>query len=176
MSPLFYNIFSQGIIDMNRNGSSANFFSYVCNGKKIKELFTSTLNKITSTVRCASFIIVVLNAKLARLTAAQANKKSEESAVFLLVETHKHVTSIAVLRKKRPFSSYPAVKHSKHSKFAITDIREKPVNVFLLFNAGVELSLRNNFENSGSFAKVSAPVQNCNSLILSMCNCLLFLL
>ena len=24
----------QGIIDMNRNGNSANFFSYVCNGKK----------------------------------------------------------------------------------------------------------------------------------------------
>ena len=82
MSPLFYNIFSQGIIDMNRNGSSANFFSYDCNGKKIKELFTSTLNKITSTVRCASFIIVVLNAKLARLTAAHANEKSEESGVF----------------------------------------------------------------------------------------------
>ena len=29
----------QGIIDMNRNGNSANFFSYVCNDKKIKELF-----------------------------------------------------------------------------------------------------------------------------------------
>ena len=26
----------QGIIDMNRNGNSANFFSYVCNGKKVK--------------------------------------------------------------------------------------------------------------------------------------------
>ena len=24
----------QGIIDINRNGNSANFFSYVCNGKK----------------------------------------------------------------------------------------------------------------------------------------------
>ena len=26
----------QGIIDMNRNGNSANFFSYVRNGKKVK--------------------------------------------------------------------------------------------------------------------------------------------
>ena len=28
----------------------------------------------------------------------------------------------------RRFSGYPAVKHTKHSKFAITDIREKPVD------------------------------------------------
>ena len=27
---------NQGIIDMNRNGNSANFFSYVCNDKKVK--------------------------------------------------------------------------------------------------------------------------------------------
>ena len=33
--------FEQGIIDMNRNGNSANFFSYVCNDKKSKELFAS---------------------------------------------------------------------------------------------------------------------------------------
>ena len=28
---------SQGIVNMNRNGNSANFFSYVCNGKKLKK-------------------------------------------------------------------------------------------------------------------------------------------
>ena len=44
----------QGIIDMNRNGNSANFFSYVCNGKKIKELFASTLDRIPISVRCVS--------------------------------------------------------------------------------------------------------------------------
>ena len=32
--------------------------------------------------------------------------------------------------KKRPFSGYPSIKHPKHSKFAITDIWEKPVNFF----------------------------------------------
>ena len=47
------------------------------------------------------------------------------------------------------------VKHQKHSNFAITDIREKPVNFFLLFNTGVNVGLRNNFANSGFFAKVS---------------------
>ena len=46
---------------MNRN--SANFFSYVCNGKKIKELFASTLNGILPRVKCVSSMIVVLNAK-----------------------------------------------------------------------------------------------------------------
>ena len=42
--------------------------------KKIKELFASTLNGITASVRCVSSIIVVLNAKLTRLIAAQAKK------------------------------------------------------------------------------------------------------
>ena len=68
----------QGIIDMNRNGNSANFFSYVCNGKKIKELFASTLNGITASVRCVHSIIVVLNAKLTRLIAAHTNKNHSE--------------------------------------------------------------------------------------------------
>ena len=74
---------------MNRNGNSANFFSYVCNGKKkIKELFASTLNGITASVRCVSSIIVVLNAKLTNyLRRTQTkntvrNKKSEKSAVI----------------------------------------------------------------------------------------------
>ena len=32
--------------------------------------------------------------------------------------------------KKNPFTSYPAAKHPKHNKFAVTDIREKPVDLF----------------------------------------------
>ena len=36
--------------------------------------------------------------------------------------------------------------------------------LFLLFNTGVNFSLRNNFANSGSFAKVSIPVHIYNSL------------
>ena len=81
----------------------ANFFSYVCNGKKTKELFASTLNRITASVRCVSSIIVALNAKLTLLIAAHVNKKYSEKRkspkrmLFLLVETHKHLTSIAVL-------------------------------------------------------------------------------
>ena len=57
---------------MNRNGNSANFFSYVCNGKKNKELFASTLDEIPISV---SSMMVVLNAKFALLLAAHANKK-----------------------------------------------------------------------------------------------------
>ena len=64
---------------MNRNGNSAIFFSYVCNGKKIKELFASTLDRTPISVRCVSSIIVVLNAKFARLLAAHANKKYGET-------------------------------------------------------------------------------------------------
>ena len=66
---------------MNRSGNLANLFSYVCNGKKIKELFASTLNGIPASVRCVSSMIVVLNATFARLLAAQTTKtvRNEEA-------------------------------------------------------------------------------------------------
>ena len=79
---------------MNRNENSANFSSYVCNGKKIKELFASTLDEIPISVRCVSSIIVVLNAKFAQLLAAHANKKTvrneegRQECRVLLVKTH----------------------------------------------------------------------------------------
>ena len=63
---------------MNRNGNSAIFFPYVCNVKKIKELFASFLIGITASVRCVSFIILVLNGELTRLISAHANKKDSE--------------------------------------------------------------------------------------------------
>ena len=64
---------------MNRNGNSANFFSCICNGKKIKELFASTLDRIPISVRCVSSMMVILNAKSALLLAAHANKKCGEN-------------------------------------------------------------------------------------------------
>ena len=63
---------------MNRNGNSANLFSYACNGKNIIKLFASALNGIPISVRCVSSMIVFLNAKFARLLAASANKKDGE--------------------------------------------------------------------------------------------------
>ena len=65
-------------------------------------------------------------------------------------------------------------KAPKHSKFAITNIREKPVDFFLLPNTGGDFSLRNNFANSGSLAKVSVPVHNYNSLVIHKCSTALF--
>ena len=64
---------------MNRDGNSANFFSYVCNGKKIKELFASTLDRIPASVRCVSSMTVVLNTKFTRLLTAHANKNYGEN-------------------------------------------------------------------------------------------------
>ena len=97
------NSLNQGIIDPNWNGNSATFFSYVCNGKKIKKLLESALNGIVSTVRCVSSTIVVLNAKLGWLLAAQETKKAirneeaRQECRVLLVETHRRLTSIAIL-------------------------------------------------------------------------------
>ena len=39
-----------------------------------------------------------------------------------LIETYFYV------RKKHPFTCCPTAKHRKHSKFAITDMRQKPVD------------------------------------------------
>ena len=63
---------------MNRNGNSANFFSYVCNSKNIKELFASNLDEIPVSVRCVSSMTVVSNGKFAQSLAAHANKKDDE--------------------------------------------------------------------------------------------------
>ena len=66
-------------------------------------MFASNLNGIAASVRCVSFIIVVLNAKLTQIIAAHAiqntvrNGKARQESRFLLVETHCHLTSIAVL-------------------------------------------------------------------------------
>ena len=35
-----------------------------------------------------------------------------------------------MVRKRHPFTSYPAAKHPKRRKLAITDMREKPVEFF----------------------------------------------
>ena len=53
---------TQGIIDMNRNGNSANFFLYVCNDNKSKELFASFLNGVPISVICVSSMIFVFDA------------------------------------------------------------------------------------------------------------------
>ena len=47
--------------------------------------------------------------------------------------------------------------HYKHTR--------KNSELLLLFNTGVSFSLRNNFAKSGSFAKVSVPIHNYNSLL-----------
>ena len=71
---------------MNRNGNSANFFSYVCNGKKINELIASTLYGKPASVRCVSSMIAVFNDKFALLLAAHANKKYDEDRRSLTTE------------------------------------------------------------------------------------------
>ena len=84
---------NQGIIDLNRNGNSANFFPYVCNGKKIKELFASTLNRITASVRCVFYY-------LRRTWTKQTvrNEEARQECRVLLVKTHwRLLTFIAVL-------------------------------------------------------------------------------
>ena len=53
------------------------------------------------------------------------------------------------------------ISHYRHTR--------KTSELFLLFNTGVDFSLRNNFANSGFFANVSDPVHNYNSLVRFAC-------
>ena len=79
---------------MNRNGNSAYYFLACLEWQIIKELFASTLDRIPISVRCVSSMIVVLNAKFARLLAAHANKKTvrneeaRQECCVLLVKTY----------------------------------------------------------------------------------------
>ena len=53
---------------------------------------------------------------------------------------------------------------TKKNQSAITDMRQKPVDFFLLYNTGVNFSSRNNFAHLGSFAKICISAQSINSL------------
>ena len=62
-------------------------------------------------------------------------------------------------RKKHPFASYSAAKHLKHSKFAITNIREKPVNFFYC-------STRASTLVSAIYLKTQVPLQKFSFLFI----------
>ena len=68
-------------------------------------MFASALNGITASVRCVSSIIVVLNAKLTKQKNSE-KRKSPKRMSFLLVETQKHLTSIAVMTVHAKTSLY----------------------------------------------------------------------
>ena len=61
--PVFSNASFNKELQTNRNGNSAIFLSYVCNGKIIEELFASTLNGVTASVRCVSSSMFVIKQK-----------------------------------------------------------------------------------------------------------------
>ena len=59
-----------------------------------------------------------------------------------------------------PQQSAPKTQQICHYRYA-----RKTSELVLLFNTSVDFSLRNNFATAGSFAKVSVPVHNYNSLV-----------
>ena len=71
------------------------------------------------------------------------------------------------------FTSYPAEKHPKSSKFAITYMLQKPVD-FFLYDTSVGFNSRHNSANLGSFAKVSVPLQSIIPCLKSTTNSLWF--
>ena len=50
--------------------------------------------------------------------------------IIYFADLCKLIETYICARKKHSFASYSAAKHPRHSKFAITGIREKPVNFF----------------------------------------------
>ena len=126
-----------------RNGNSANFFPRVCNGKKLKGLFTPTWNGIAASVRRVSSAPVVINARLPdwlqhRETKEDGKKQRNTKTVMLfrgrtqtlnfyrgleyarskkfVIFFNNQCNPIEICfydRKKYSFTSYPAAKHPK---------------------------------------------------------------
>ena len=113
------------------------------------------------------------------------NRKSPKRVTFLLVEKIKHLTSIAVLtvhaktsllytfqqsmkvdRNTNLFTHLQVIPQPSTKNTANFPLQtyEKNQWTFLLFNTGVDFSLRSNFANSGYFAKASVPVHIYDSL------------
>ena len=61
---------------LNRNGNLANLFSYACDNKKIKKLFTPTQNGITASVRYVSSTTVILTLGFTISFGARRQKKA----------------------------------------------------------------------------------------------------
>ena len=142
-------------------------------------MFALTLNGITVSDRCASSTTVVLNAKLLDWNRTMGNKdnwsewlwRGETINMKLLSESslctrwrvyyifqwsmqsNRNMHLCIYASKKHPFPVIPQQSTQKRSKIAITDMRQKPVNFFILTH-------RNNFVILGSFAKTSVPVQS----------------
>ena len=65
--------------------------------------------------------------------------------------------------EKAPIYRLSRSKAPKTQQICHYKLTRKTGELLLLFNTSVNFSLRNNFANSGSFAKVSVPVHNYNS-------------
>ena len=52
------------------------------------------------------------------------------SLLYFFNDLGKPIKIYIYVRKNVPFTSYPAAKHSKHNKLAVTDILEKTVDFF----------------------------------------------
>ena len=66
---------------------------------------------------------------------------------------------ISLKKRKHSFTSYPAEKHPKCSKFAITDMRQKPLHFFCCTIRASALTPEIILLTQVPFAKVSVPVQ-----------------
>ena len=65
---------------------------------------------------------------------------------------------IYIYAKKHPFTSYPAGKNQNKNLNLRLQTYGKNQWAFLWYRSGIDFSSRNNFVNSGSFAKVCVPV------------------
>ena len=171
-----------------RNGNLADFFSYVFNGKKIKELFPPTGNKIAASVRCLSFRPVVLNARLANYlrrtqTKEDGEKRKNPKKVMLFprreTQTSNSCRSFDYARDNKSIICFNDLcklteiyisarkKHlftsypaAKHQNAANLGLQtyEKNQWTFLWHHAVVNCIASNNLSNLGSFARVLVPV------------------
>ena len=148
--------------------------------KIFEELFTLTQNGIAVIVWYVSSMPVVSDAMLNDwLRRIQTKQRRNPKTVTLDSDT-RHGNSIASLKRARVMKSIIYIKMREEKAPIYKSSRSKAPKTqqichyrhvrktserFFLFNTSVDFSLRNNFANSSSCAKVSVPVYSYNSLI-----------
>ena len=142
---------------LNKNGNSANFFSCVCNSKKIKELCTSTLNRVVASVRCVSSTQVVLSAILPyQLRRILTNEKNPKRGSLLRIGTQTlnscrsldyahgnesilYFNDLCMPIEKAPICKLSGSKATQTPQICHYKHAPKTSGAFLLYNTSVDL-------------------------------------
>ena len=110
-------------------------------------------------------LLVKTHWRLIFIAVVTVHTKKRVYYMYTFQQSIQAIRSIDLLLEKAPVYRLSRSKAPKTQKICPYRHTRQTGELFLLFNKGVNFSLRNNFANSGSFAKVSVPIHIYNSLV-----------